>query len=112
MTQKQLAERMRVSRGAITTLEADEVEGRVTLDRLRRVADALGCEFQYHLVPRTSLENAIANQATKRAAVKLARVHVTQTLEASAVASTTLSHQLKDLADEMQTQRASDLWDE
>lgn len=54
----------------------------------------------------------IARKASQRAASKLARVHVSQTLEASPVASTTHAHQLKELADEMRMQRASDLWDE
>ena len=112
MTQKQLAARLDVTRRAVSGLESDEIAGRVTLDRLRRVADALGCELQYHLVPRVSLEDTIARQASQRAASKLARVHVSQTLEASPVASTTHAHQLKELADEMRMQRASDLWDE
>ena len=112
MTQLQLAKRLGITRGAVSKLETDEVANRVTLERLRRVADALGCELHYQLIPRTSLADIISRQAQKRAAAKLARVNATQSLEASAVSSTVLSYQVKELADDMESQRAPDLWDE
>ena len=47
MTQLQLAKRLGITRGAVSKLETEEVANRVTLERLRRVADALGCELHY-----------------------------------------------------------------
>ena len=43
MTAKQLAKRLGVSPPRITQLEADETEGRVTINTLRRSAEALDC---------------------------------------------------------------------
>lgn len=111
MTQLQLAKRMGVTRGAISKLEADEVAGKITMGRLQRVAVALGCELEYQLIPQTSLKETISQQALQRAKTKLYRVNATQALEASAVSSTTLSFQVKELADELDSQRATDLWD-
>jgi len=59
---KQLAKRLGVSPPRITQLEADEVKGRVTINTLRRSAEALDCVLVYGLVPRTSLEQMVKQQ--------------------------------------------------
>ena len=112
MTQLQLARRMGVTRGAISKLESDEIAGRTTLDRLHRVANALGCELQYQLIPDISLRETISRQALKRSKDKLDRVAATQALEESAVSRTTFDNQVKELAYEMEYQRAQDLWND
>ncbi len=47
----QLAERMQVSAARISMLERDESRGAVTLKMMQRVAKALGCKFEYRIVP-------------------------------------------------------------
>ncbi len=47
----QLAERMQVSAARISMLEKDESRGAVTLKMMQRAAKALGCKFEYRIVP-------------------------------------------------------------
>ena len=54
----QLAERMQVSAARISVLEKDESRGAVTLKMMERAARAMGCKFEYRIVPLT--ENADA----------------------------------------------------
>ena len=47
----QLAERLEVSAARVSMLERDEQRGAVTLKMMHRAARALGCRFEYRLVP-------------------------------------------------------------
>ena len=47
----QLAERLDVSPARVSMLERDEQAGAVTIKTMHRVASALGCRFEYRLVP-------------------------------------------------------------
>ena len=47
----QLAELMRVSAARISVLEKDEVRGAVTLKMMERAAKAMGCRFEYRIIP-------------------------------------------------------------
>lgn len=47
----QLAERMQVSPARISVLEKDEARGAVTLKMMQKVARAMGCRFEYRIVP-------------------------------------------------------------
>ena len=47
----QLAERMQVSPARISMLEKDEARGAVTLKMMQRAAQAMGCRFEYRIVP-------------------------------------------------------------
>ena len=112
MSQDQLARRMGITRQAVTRTEASELDHSATLDRLERAAQELGCELRYVLVPKVPLERMIAEQALRRAAIKLGRVNQSQALEASAMSADSLASTEADLALELELNRASDLWDE
>ncbi len=47
----QLAERMQVSAARISMLEQEESRGAVTLKMMARAAKAMGCKFEYQIVP-------------------------------------------------------------
>lgn len=49
----QLADRMQVSAARISVLEKDESRGAVTLKMMERAARAMGCKFEYRIVPLT-----------------------------------------------------------
>ena len=112
MNPTQLARRMGIARQAVNRLEADEIRDAVTLARMRRAADALGCDLQYVLVPRGLLTEMVAEQAKRRAEQMLGRVNESQALEASAMPSTTLSDAVIDLAKEIEVRRPADLWND
>lgn len=47
----QLAERLGVSAARVSVLEKDETRGAVTLKMMERAAKAMGCRFEYRIVP-------------------------------------------------------------
>ena len=112
MSKTQLAKRVNVARQSLGALEANELKETITLASMRNVADALGCDLQYVLVPRKPLEKLIAEQALKRASKKLGRVNQSQALEASAIETESLSRAITDLAREIEVKRPADLWND
>jgi len=109
MSQTQMASRMKISQQAVHKIEQAEADGSITLARLHRAADALGCELTYNLVPKQPLQTMVADQSLKRAKQKMRHVNRSQALEASAGASTSM---INDLANELAMTRPMDLWDE
>ncbi len=81
MSTSELAKRMGVSKGRISQIERAERERTLTLDTLERVADALGCQVEYVLVPRQPLNDTVWHQARTKAAREIAAVDHTMALE-------------------------------
>ena len=82
MTTGQFAERLSVSQSTVVAMEKSEAEDRITLNSLRRAAEALDCELQYVLVPRTPLPEVVNDRAEAIARNQAARVFHTMRLEA------------------------------
>jgi predicted DNA-binding mobile mystery protein A len=85
LSAQQLASRMGVVQSRLSKIEKAEVTGSTTIKTLRETAEAMGCEFVYAIVPRTSLSEIVKAQAEQRAEVELARIHHTMCLENQAV---------------------------
>lgn len=112
MSKTQLAKRIGVTRPSLDELESNEAKETITLVSLRKVADALGCDLHYVLVPRKPLERQIAEQALRKARSRLGRVNQSQALEASALEADSLSRAIEDLAKELEVTRPSGLWND
>ncbi len=108
MSSSELAARMGVSQSTAFDLERSEVHGAIKLDTLRRAADALDCDLFYVLVPRTSLEEAVAAQAARNATQHLNRVAHHSRLEDQSVGEDDTAAQLKELVERFIDRRG--LW--
>ena len=53
----QLAEKLQVSPARVSVLERDEMRGAVTLKMMQKAAAAMGCRFEYQIVPDTPTSN-------------------------------------------------------
>ena len=85
MTAEQLGDRIGVTQSTIQRLETSEAADTIQLNSLRRLAEGLGCELVYVLVPRETLSatyDAAARDAARR---ELARVSHSMALEDQAV---------------------------
>jgi predicted DNA-binding mobile mystery protein A len=111
MSPQKLAERMGVTRPRVNTLEKAEVTGSTTLKTLREAAEAMDCVLVYAIVPRTSLDQIVQDQAAKKAAAELARHHHTMRLENQALTSKGLIHHRKRLLREILAGSPRRLWD-
>jgi len=81
MSATDLAHRLNVVPSTIHRLEASENAGTINLESLMKVADELGCDLVYALVPRQDLELVVKNQALEVAKRKLSRTQMTMALE-------------------------------
>jgi predicted DNA-binding mobile mystery protein A len=80
-----LAKRLGISTSGVQKLELAETNQVITLASLHKLAQALGCELQYALVPRQPLAQQLQDQAQKVATQQLAPVAHTMALEDQAV---------------------------
>lgn len=64
-SQRQVGKKMRASGQAIQQFERAEAEDRITLRALRRVADAMGCDLVYLIVPRSGSFAELAEEPTR-----------------------------------------------
>ncbi len=65
MSAADLGVRLQVTAQSVLALEASEVHDTARLDTLRRAAEAMDCTLVYALIPRTSLHDIVAAQATQ-----------------------------------------------
>jgi len=63
----QLARRLGVQKQRIVALEKGEAAGTVTMNSMKRAAEAMDCVFVYALVPRDSLQANVERRARKYA---------------------------------------------
>ncbi len=81
MRMKVLAQRAGLALSTISQAEQRELEGRVNVRTLQRLATAMDCEFVYAIVPKQSLSHAIKQQARQKASAVLARADTHMMLE-------------------------------
>lgn len=111
MSARQLAARLGVTQQAVARIEKDELAGSVTIKTMRHIADGLGCVFVYGFVPRSSLEDALREQAEKIAAARLARASHTMALENQALDAKENKKILSEMVDELVATLPPNLWD-
>ena len=112
MSARQLAERLGVQQQRIARIEQDEKQGRVTVNTLRNVAEAMECEFVYGFVPKQSLQQAVRNQARRVAFKRMDRSNQMMRLEAQELGDAEQKDLIDDLADEIAYEMSRNLWDE
>ena len=82
----ELATRMKRSLSLAAQFEKSETEYRITLNSLRQVADALGCDLVYALVPkRGTLHDLAESRASEEVSPDVLAVEHTMALENQAV---------------------------
>jgi len=86
MTLLELATGMKRSLSLAAQFEKSEASYRITLNSLRQVADAMGCDLVYALVPRQgTLHDLAERRATEQASADVLAVEHTMALENQAV---------------------------
>ena len=66
MSLVQLAKRVGVTQSTISSSIKMEKEGRITLNKLKEIADAMDCDLVYEFVPRKKIEDIMYEQAEKK----------------------------------------------
>lgn len=112
MSSTELAARLGVSQQAVVGVEQSESRDSIRLETLRRAAHALDCDLVYALVPRTSLDDAVSQQARRRAARHLGPVAHHSRLEDQSIDGVATAAQLDELAKRFIDRRGLWTWTE
>jgi predicted DNA-binding mobile mystery protein A len=111
MSAAQLAARLNVIRQSVEAYERSEAAGKITLESLNKVAEALNCRLVYALIPDKPLDEMQRDRARKLADALLKPVAHTMTLEDQAMSEQEAKRQRKQLAKQLLSQNPKKLWD-
>jgi len=110
MSAAAFARRLGMSPAGVRKLEKAEADDAITLASLRKLAQALDCELQYALVPRTSLEQRLQDRATEVARERIRPVSHSMSLEDQLVKGSLSDVQIELLAKEILDGSRRALW--
>jgi len=111
MSMAQLGNRLNLSQPRIYAIEKAEADGTITLNTLRKVADALDCELVYALLPRKGLEAMREQQAKLVAERLMSRVSHTMALEKQGVSKEQTEFQFRELVNQLLNAPPKKLWE-
>lgn len=111
MSSPQLAVRLEMSKSQASQMERMEVEDRITLKQLRRVAETLDCELIYALVPRTSVDGIIHERAKLKAKELVYKTDAQMKLEAQELTNDKLQDQIDFEIERLIREMPRDLWE-
>ena len=112
MTTTQLAKRADVIRSYVSNAEQAEQAESITFKRMKRLADAMNCDFVYFLVPRTEIDAMIEEQATKVARNLLHKAGEHMSLEGQQLETADQEREVKRLAQELIVKMPRSFWDD
>jgi predicted DNA-binding mobile mystery protein A len=108
MSQAVLARRLGVSPAAVHQMERAELHGGITVSKLAEVAAAFNCTLVYAIVPDSTLEQTVLDQARASAAGTFRYAARTMELEDQAVSDDYLREAIERAAQELV--RRGDIW--
>jgi predicted DNA-binding mobile mystery protein A len=112
MTGEQLAKRLNINKQRVSRIEHDEKLGKVKIETLRNVAEAMDCVFVYAFVPRDSLDQTVKEQAKEIAKKRMARSNQMMRLEKQELSEAEKAKAMQTIIDEIVETMPKSLWDE
>jgi predicted DNA-binding mobile mystery protein A len=112
MSLKGLGARMGMTPEGAKRMELREADGSLSLQLLRKAAEALDMRLVYALIPKDgSLEKLIERRALAMAKDIVLRTHQTMKLEGQEVSDERLKQAIAEKADELRREMPKRLWD-
>ena len=81
MTLKELASRAGLALSTIAQAERRESEGKITIETLRKLADAMECEFVYAFIPKDDITELLRKKAIEKAKRTILKADTHMSLE-------------------------------
>lgn len=106
------AKRLGVTRAAIAQAEKAELEGGVTLKYMDKVAKANGCKFVYAIVPQTSLDKIIEEQAVRKATALVKKAGGHMALEMQSLTRRQNDSEIRRLAEQFIREMPPKFWED
>jgi predicted DNA-binding mobile mystery protein A len=103
------ASKLGISKQSIAQLEKNEIQESITLKSLRQLAESIGCELHYAIIPHSgSLKKIIEKRAEEKARAAVGEVNKTMALEDQKIKDPEAS--IKLLAKEYAEELNRNLW--
>ncbi len=106
MTAVQLAKRLGVTQPRIARMEVNEEN--LKLCTMKKVAEAMNCDFVYYFKPKTTFQDIVQNQAMKKAEEILLGVNLNMALENQDIRT---KEAIDDMADDFISGNTKRIWD-
>jgi predicted DNA-binding mobile mystery protein A len=100
-----------LSETSIRSAEKNEAKGTIQLNTLSKLADALDCEVIYALVPRTTLQRTVEQQAERMASDLVSRVANSMKLEDQGTSRAEELHSIDSMKAEIIRKLPPTFWD-
>ena len=112
MTGEQLAKRLNINKQRVSRIEHDEKLGKVKIETLRNVAEAMDCVFVYAFVPKDSLDQTVKGQAEEIAKKRMVRSNQMMRLEKQELSEAEKAKAMQTIIDDIVETMPKSLWDE
>ncbi len=110
MSMQALGQRLGVIKQRIEALEKAEVEGKVTVESLRKAAEALDCEFVYAFVPRKGLQTFLEQEARNVAMNLVSTTSHSMNLELQGTSKSSKADLVAEIAKKLVDQEDRRIW--
>lgn len=112
MPVKIILEKAGIKQSELYRIEKAEVEGKLTLNKLKKTAKAMGCELHYAVVPRGEINHIIEDRARRHAINILRRVNIHMQLEDQETTKEQIELQINKLSDELAKDMPGWFWED
>lgn len=106
MTAIQLANRLGITQPRISKMEMNEEN--LKISTMKKIAQALNCDFVYYFKPQNSFQGIVENQARKKAREILQQVNLNMALENQSIVTDEV---IEDLVQELIYKDTKKIWD-
>jgi len=111
MSLRQLGSRMGIKAQSVSDIEHRELEGKVTIETMRNVAEGLDMRFVYAFVPRSgTVTDMVRRQARRIAEDAVARTSISMSLEEQSVPRDELLREVDYLVEELLRKNSRTFW--
>lgn len=112
MSGPQLAKRLKLSKSQVSQIERFEMDDRITLKQLRKVAQALDSELVYALVPKKPINEMLWERAWEKAKALVEKTDVQMKLESQQVSRDLLEAFKEKEAERLIKEMPRDFWED
>ncbi len=112
MHAKLIMEKAGIKSSELYRIEKAELEGTLTINKLKETANAMGCDFYYAVVPRGKIDSLIESKARRHAVKLLNSASVQMQLEDQATSRAQIELQVDKVSEQLIKEMPDWFWGE
>jgi predicted DNA-binding mobile mystery protein A len=91
----------RIKKSELYRIEKAELDGTLTLNKLKEAANSMGCDLYYAIVPRDNIDSIIKERAKRHAVNILKNADIQMQLEEQATTTEQIEHQVNKVTEDL-----------